>query len=190
MKGRQIVPAHIAKGVSDSLRFGTTTLHRLKHPIISGQFSQQHRCALAVPTQVRHSAAGPYGCGALLLRIYSSRCNRRAIVGGASIQLRSWSLSVRVSASPSDSCSSILRSHCRVRYSHAEYLVSGNLRSRPATILHPCTNCRSSPRLYWQMGVQSSYLALHSRIGCELAYHAREFLRVGRHVPQWSEIVV
>lgn len=60
MKGRQAVPAPIAEGNSDSFRFGTTTLHRLEHPIISDEFRQQHRCALAVPMEARNSAGRPY----------------------------------------------------------------------------------------------------------------------------------
>src|ERR1019366_8067265 len=38
IKGRQAVPAPIAEGNSDSLRLGTTTLHRLEHSIISDEF--------------------------------------------------------------------------------------------------------------------------------------------------------
>src|ERR1019366_9875346 len=53
-------PAPIAEGNSDSLRLGTTTLHRLEHSIISDEFRQQHRVGLAVPMEARYSAGRPY----------------------------------------------------------------------------------------------------------------------------------
>lgn len=147
MKGLQIVPAPIAEGVSDSLRFGTTTFHRLKHPIISDKLGQQQRCVLAVPTEVRHSADGPYCCGALLLRTCSIRSNHRATIGGCLDPVRrSRSIEHARAAHPSGWCPASTGPTPRSIFTRAGCLVSATAdcgrHDSPS-----CINCRSSPRL-------------------------------------------